>query len=84
MDSLVAKYSRPAYEHDDSIDRDEAALGLMDPTAHLSLNFAMPPIAQVSSDGGGWYIVVEAAGLGVQQPLPALPGCLLPQERITE
>lgn len=44
MDSLVAKYSRPAYDQNESFeDQDE----LMNPMANLNLKFAMPPIAQV-------------------------------------
>jgi hypothetical protein len=47
MDSLVAKYSRPAYAQNEPLDDDEFSNELMNPSAHLSLNFAMPPIAQV-------------------------------------
>lgn len=47
MDSLVAKYSRPAFAQNEPLEDDELSHELMNPTAHLSLNFAMPPIAQV-------------------------------------
>lgn len=47
MDSLVAKYSRPAYAQNESLEDDEYGQELMNPAAHLSLNFAMPPVAQV-------------------------------------
>lgn len=47
MDSLVSKYSRPAYQQNEPLDQDEAQ-DLMDPMANLSLKFAMPPVAQVS------------------------------------
>lgn len=46
MDALVAKYSRPAVEEQDPLV--EEANELMNPTDHLSMKFAMPPIAQVS------------------------------------
>lgn len=44
MDTLVARYSRPAYEQNESFEDD-----LMDPSpmANLSVKFAMPPISQV-------------------------------------
>lgn len=47
MDSLVAKYSRPAYAQNEPLEDDEYGQELMNPTAHLSGNFAMPPVAQV-------------------------------------
>lgn len=47
MDTLVAKYSRPAYAQNEPLEDEELSHELMDPAAHLSLNFAMPPIAQV-------------------------------------
>ena len=47
MDALVAQYSRPAAEKKDPFE-DEAS-ELMNPTNHLSMKFAMPPVAQVSS-----------------------------------
>lgn len=44
MDSLVAKYSRPAYQQNEPFeDQDE----LVNPMADLSIKFAMPPVAQV-------------------------------------
>jgi 20S proteasome subunit beta 5 len=48
MDSLVTKYSRPSsFEQADVFeDQDE----LMNPTANLSVKFAMPPVAQVGHD----------------------------------
>lgn len=47
MDSLVAKYSRPAFAQNEPLEDDELSNELMNPADHLSLNFAMPPIAQV-------------------------------------
>ncbi|PTB81613.1 hypothetical protein M440DRAFT_1418268, partial [Trichoderma longibrachiatum ATCC 18648] len=49
MDTLVAKYSRPAYAQNEPLEDEELSHELMDPAAHLSLNFAMPPIAQPSA-----------------------------------
>jgi 20S proteasome subunit beta 5 len=46
MDSLVSRYSRPAFEQNEHIE-DDGTQELMDPMANLSLRFAMPPIAQV-------------------------------------
>ena len=46
MDSLVSRYSRPAFEQNEHIE-DDGTQELMDPMANLSLKFAMPPIAQV-------------------------------------
>lgn len=46
MDTLVARYSRPAYEQNESFE--DEAQDLMNPTSSLAGNFAMPPIAQVS------------------------------------
>lgn len=48
MDTLVARYSRPAYEQDESIEQD--AQELVSPMENLSIKFAMPPVAQVSHD----------------------------------
>lgn len=45
MDALVSRYSRPAYEQNESFE--DETHDLMDPAANLSLKFAMPPIAQV-------------------------------------
>lgn len=50
MDSLVAKYSRPAFAQNEPLEDDELSNELMNPADHLSLNFAMPPIAQVRFD----------------------------------
>lgn len=49
MDSLVARYSRPAFEENEDIFRDEEEqdLELMGAAPPLSLKFAMPPVAQV-------------------------------------
>jgi 20S proteasome subunit beta 5 len=47
MDSLVSRYSRPAFENE-GYSEDEQ-LELSDPNPSLSLKFAMPPVAQVSA-----------------------------------
>jgi len=46
MDTIVAQYSRPAFESEAAEDLDEL---LQDGTPSLSLKFAVPPIAQPSS-----------------------------------
>lgn len=46
MDTLVTKYSKPAYERNAALE-DDAAMELTDPWASLSLKFAMPPITHV-------------------------------------
>lgn len=46
MDTLVTKYSKPAYERTAALE-DDASQELTDPWASLSLKFAMPPITQV-------------------------------------
>lgn len=52
MDSLVAKYSRPAYEqHNTFRDDEQEDLELMGEAPPLSLKFAMPPVAHVS-----WFL----------------------------
>lgn len=45
MDTLVAQYSRPMYE-DEGYSQEEQ-LELMRPKPTISLNFAMPQVAQV-------------------------------------
>lgn len=46
MDALVAHYSRPAFEDEGySVSEQEE---LSQPTPSLSLNFALPPLANVS------------------------------------
>jgi 20S proteasome subunit beta 5 len=45
MDTLVAKYSRPAFHNEDFKDETEE---LMNTETPLSLKFAMPPVAHVS------------------------------------
>jgi hypothetical protein len=45
MDSLVAKYSRPAHQRHESFEDETEEL--TNPMANLSLKFAMPPVAQV-------------------------------------
>ena len=47
MDTLVAQYSRPAFEEEGYWDADHQQLSHLTPS--LSLNFALPPIANVSS-----------------------------------
>jgi hypothetical protein len=47
MDALVGKYSRPATEQRDPFE--EECQELMNPTDHLSMKFAMPPVADVGS-----------------------------------
>lgn len=42
----MAQYSRPATEEKDPFE--DEAKELMNPTDHLSMKFAMPPVAQVS------------------------------------
>lgn len=51
MDTLVARYSRPAFEENENLFRDEEQqdLDLMGAAPPLSLKFAMPPVAQVRS-----------------------------------
>lgn len=45
MDSLVARYSRPAFEQHEALQEDME--DLTNPVPSISLKFAMPPIAQV-------------------------------------
>lgn len=47
MDTLVARYSRPAYEQNEPFEDDAQDLMNPNPMANLSVKFAMPPIAQV-------------------------------------
>jgi len=47
MDTLVARYSRPAFQQNESFDEDHDDLGLGGPAPLLSLKFAMPPVAHV-------------------------------------
>lgn len=47
MNSLVAKYSRPAYERNEPLEDESAQDMTEDPWANLSLKFAMPPVTQV-------------------------------------
>ena len=46
MDTLVARYSRPAFENETLAEEQQAAQDLAPP---LSLNFALPPIASTAS-----------------------------------
>ena len=46
MDTLVAQYSRPAYQEEGY--NEEEQLDLIDPSPALGLKFALPPSAQVS------------------------------------
>ena len=52
MDTLVARYSRPAYQQEDPLKAFEEQDELMNPTNSLSIKFAMPPIAQVRHASG--------------------------------
>jgi 20S proteasome subunit beta 5 len=45
MDTLVARYSRPAFEQNEPF-QDEAE-DFTNPVPSISLKFAMPPISQV-------------------------------------
>jgi len=47
MDTLVARYSRPAYQQNELFSEQEQQ-DLMDGAPALSLKFAMPPVAHVS------------------------------------
>jgi hypothetical protein len=47
MDTLVATYSRPMFENEGYSQEDQ--LELYQPVPSLSLKFAMPPVAQVST-----------------------------------
>jgi len=47
MDTLVARYSRPAY-HDNEVFTEQDEQDLCDAAPSLSLKFAMPPVAHVS------------------------------------
>jgi hypothetical protein len=47
MDTLVAQYSKPMFEKENS---EEDQLELYQGTPNLSLRFAMPPVAQVRQD----------------------------------
>ena len=46
MDTLVAQYSRPAFEDEGYSQADQHQLAQVTPS--LSLNFALPPLANVS------------------------------------
>ena len=48
MDSLVARYSRPATLQREAIDEDQHDELANEMGPNLSLKFAMPPVAQVS------------------------------------
>lgn len=45
MDTLVARYSRPAFEQNEPFENE--AQEMMDATSSLTTKFAMPPISQV-------------------------------------
>lgn len=47
MDTLVARYSRPAFEAEGYSQYEQRELSKITPS--LSLNFALPPLANVSS-----------------------------------
>ena len=47
MDTLVARYSRPAFEDEGYSSSEQHELS--QPTPSLSLNFALPPLANVSN-----------------------------------
>ena len=46
MDTLVAQYSRPAFEEEGYSQEDQQELARVTPS--LSLNFTLPPLANVS------------------------------------
>lgn len=48
MDTLVARYSRPAFRNPDEFDNDNDEFDYNGSLPGLSHRFAMPPIAQVS------------------------------------
>ncbi len=60
MDSLVARYSRPAAFQNETLGEDQYDDFQNDITPTLSLKFAMPPVAQVSSAEQYW---VNFAGM---------------------
>lgn len=47
MDTLVARYSRPAYQQNENLFSDHEQDELNDSVPGLSLKFAMPPVAHV-------------------------------------
>lgn len=47
MDTLVARYSRPAYQQNEVFSEQEQQ-DIADAAPSLSLKFAMPPVAHVS------------------------------------
>ena len=47
MDTLVARYSRPAFEDEGYSFSEQQELS--QPTPSISLNFALPPVANVSN-----------------------------------
>lgn len=49
MDSLVARYSRPMFENEGYAKEQQEEMELVQEVPALSLKFAMPPVAQVSS-----------------------------------
>lgn len=57
MDALVAQYSRPAVEETDPFEAE--AMELMNPTDHLSMKFAMPPVANVSAPSLGGRVKIR-------------------------
>lgn len=49
MNSLVARYSRPAFQNEGYNDEDHQQLEIADVAPPLSLNFALPPVASAAS-----------------------------------
>ena len=49
MDSLVARYSRPMFANEGYAKEQQEEMELVQEVPALSLKFAMPPVAQVSS-----------------------------------
>ena len=54
MDTVVARYSRPAYQQNETFSEDDQQ-DLADPVPSLSLKFAMPPVAHVSLSVSGYW-----------------------------
>ena len=74
MDSLVARYSRPATLQREAIDEDQHDELANEMGPNLSLKFAMPPVAQVSfcffhtSPRLGTYKHFDSDGISLLDP----------------
>lgn len=55
MDTLVAQYSRPAYQEEGYSEQEQ--LELADVAPPLDLKFALPPTAQVSLISSIWPVI---------------------------